>query len=239
MSDAVEERAREFIARNPGARASKALRAMLEKGSVTTAELLAMGYKHAPRARMDVVDNGFTVKTTMVRDADGSRMASYSLSSEAELRETQQGRSIIPKVFKAKLVEKYGEFDRLTGWQVTARALQVDHRIPYQIGGDDGLKNQDLSAFMLLTGSSQRAKSFSCERCPNFLKLKDPTVCATCYWAYPESYQHIAMRQVRQIQIVWQDEEADQFDRVKARLTAEGRSVADAAKALLLALLEK
>jgi hypothetical protein len=185
---------------------------------------------------MDCVDNGFPIKTTMVKGSDGSRMASYSLLSEAELRETQNGRSIIPKAFKAKLIAHYGEYDRITGWQVTARALQVDHRIPYQVGGDVGLESEDVNAFMLLTGSSQRAKSFSCEQCPNFLELKDPKVCGTCYWAFPEQYQHIGMRQVRQVELVWQDEEAEAFDRIQAKLAAEGRTVEEAAKALLLSL---
>jgi hypothetical protein len=231
--DAVETKAREFIAKNPGARATKVLVAMLERGSISTEELLDLGYKHAPRARMDVVDNGFPVKTTMVKGSDGRRMASYSLLSETEMREAQQGRSIIPKVFKAKLVAHYGEVDGITGWQVTARALQVDHRIPYQVGGDAGLENEDVSAFMLLTGSSQRAKSFSCERCPNFLELKDPDICGGCYWAFPESYDHIAMQQVRRLEVVWQDAEAATFDAIKARLTAKGESVEAAIKRLL------
>lgn len=238
-TDAVRTKAAEFIAQNPGARASKVLKAILERGSITTEELLELGYKHAPRARMDCVDNGFPIKTTMVKASDGSRMASYSLLSETELRESQSGRSIIPKVFKAKLIAHYGEYDRITGWQVTARALQVDHRIPYQVGGDEGLENEDLNAFMLLTGSTQRAKSFSCERCPNFLELKDPTVCATCYWAFPESYKHIGMRQMRQAELVWQDEETEAFDRVKAKLAAEGRTIEEAAKALLRTLLDE
>ena len=198
--DAVKVRAREFIAKNPSSRAAKVLRAMLERGCITTEELLDLGYKHAPRARMDVVDNGFPVKTTMVRDSTGKRMASYSLGTDAELRDTQTGRSIISKAFKGKLVEKYGEYDGITGWQVTARALQVDHRIPYQVGGDVGLEEEDVNAFMLLTGSSQRLKSFSCERCANFLEIKDPEICRSCLWAYPDSYNHIAMRQMRQLE---------------------------------------
>ncbi len=236
--DAVRTKAAEFIAQNPGARASKVLKAILERGSITTEQLLELGYKHAPRARMDCVDNGFPIKTTMVRSSDGSRMASYSLLSETELRESQNGRSIIPKVFKAKLIAHYGEYDRITGWQVTGRALQVDHRIPYQVGGDEGLEAEDVEAFMLLTGSSQRAKSFSCEQCPNFLELKDATICATCYWAFPEAYQHIGMRQMRHTQLVWQDDEVEAFDRVREKLASEGRTIEEAVKSLLRTLLD-
>ena len=103
-------------------------------------------------------------------------------------------------------------------------------------GGDDGLWAEDIKKFMLLTGSSQRKKSFSCERCPNFLKLREPSICGTCYWAFPEAYDHIAMRKVRQLELVWQDEEADAFDRIKAKLAAEGRTIEEAAKVLLLTL---
>jgi len=38
----------------------------------------------------------------------------------------------------------------------------------------------------------------------------------TCYWAYPENYSHIAMRQIRRLDIVWQGNEADVYDKLKA-----------------------
>lgn len=236
MADAVETKAREFIAKNPGARASKVLEAALDHGGITTEEILALGYKHAPRARQDCVDFGFPMETVFVRDSDGKRIAKYTLLTESEIRAILNGRAIIPKAFKNKLVKEYGSFDRITGLEVDARALQVDHRIPFQVSGDDGLWAEDLKAFMLLTGSSQRKKSFSCERCPNFLKLRDASICRTCYWAFPEEYDHIAMRKVRQVELVWQDADADAFDRIKAKLSAKGQTVEDAVKAYLLSL---
>lgn len=235
-SDAVRAKASDFIARNPGSRASKVLKAILDRGSITTAEILGLGYKHAPRARQDCVDFGFPIHTDYVKDPDGKRMASYTLLSEAEIRQALNGRAIISKLFKAKLVERYGEKDGITGVEVPARALQVDHRVPYQVGGDEGLWAEDLDAFMLLTGSSQRKKSFSCERCPNFMEIKSQEICGTCYWAFPESYDHIGMDQVRQVELVWQGGEAEAFDRIKAKLAAEGRSVEEVAKAFLLTL---
>jgi hypothetical protein len=231
MSD-VETAARKFIRKNPNSRAAKVLRAMLERGSVTTDELQKLGYNHPPRARMDVVDNGFSVKTTMIRDATGKRMASYSLVGDAELRD-QVGRARIPKSFKNKLLAFYGEKDGITGWEVDGRALQVDHRIPYQVSGDSGLANQDVSVFMLLSGSSQRAKSFSCEQCRNFVELRDPAICATCYWAFPESYGHVAMRQVRRADIVWEDAEVAEFDALTEGAEAAGLTLADYVKRLL------
>ncbi|MDF5707466.1 MAG: hypothetical protein PUP90_07215 [Nostoc sp. S4] len=37
----------------------------------------------------------------------------------------------------------------------------------------------------------------------------------SCYWAYPESYTHIAMRQVRRIDLIWQEENIDIYERLK------------------------
>ncbi|MBN8848287.1 MULTISPECIES: hypothetical protein [unclassified Sphingomonas] len=176
------------------------------------------------------------METVSVRDSDGKRIAKYILLTETEIRAILNGRAIIPKVFKDKLVKEYGPFDRIIGMEVYPRALQVDHRVPYQVSGDDGLWAEDIKKFMLLFESSQRKKSFSCERCRNFLKFREPSVCGTCYWAFPEAYDHIAMRKVRQLELVWQDEEADAFDRIKAKLAAEGRTIEEAAKALLLTL---
>ncbi len=49
--------------------------------------------------------------------------------------------------------------DGITGAKLDSRLLQVDHRIPYQIDGDRGLEEEDVSAFMVLDARSQRLKS--------------------------------------------------------------------------------
>ncbi len=65
---------------------------------------------------------------------------------------------------------------------------------------------------MLLCGSANRAKSWSCEHCVNFLKTKNPEICKTCYWAYPEAYTHVATAQQRRLDIVWVKEEIAQYE---------------------------
>ena len=37
----------------------------------------------------------------------------------------------------------------------------------------------------------------------NWVELKDPRICRRCYWAYPEEYEHIAMRELRRVDILW------------------------------------
>ena len=68
-----------------------------------------------------------------------------------------------------------------------------------------------VNAYMLLCPSANRAKSWSCEHCPNWV-IKDPATCKLCYWAYPESYSHVATRDVRRLDIMWTGEEVEVYD---------------------------
>lgn len=80
---------------------------------------------------------------------------------------------------------------------------------------------------MLLDASSQRAKSWSCEQCPNFRQLRDSDVCRTCFWAFPESYKHIAMQQIRRTDVVWQDADVPIHDRLRAEADRAGITMAE------------
>ena len=105
--------------------------------------------------------------------------------------------------------------------EVDERELQIDHRVPFEVDGEPELEPEH---FMLLCGSANRAKSWSCEHCENWNNLKDKSICLSCYWAYPENYTHIAMRQVRRIDIIWQGEDVEIYERLKqqaARLDKE------------------
>ena len=218
----VEQAARDFIRSKPNARASNALQAILDRGSVTTRELNELGYDHPPRAIADAIDNGIPIKSEMIRADDGKRMARYRLGELGELRGGQSGRANFSKVFKDKIVKRYGEVDGLTGWKLQARALQIDHRVPFRIGGDEGLREDDVEAYMLLSASSQRAKSYSCESCENFQRHLNQSTCKTCYWAYPENYDHVAMKKIRRIDLVWEDNEVDAYDRIKKDAEIKG-----------------
>jgi len=97
------------------------------------------------------------------------------------------------------------------------RSLQIDHRIPFEVAGDDADNMDDPDAYMLLSGSANRAKSWSCEHCANWQETKDTSICRRCYWAYPEDYDHIAMRQARRVDILWLGDEVAVYDRLKRR----------------------
>ena len=69
--------------------------------------------------------------------------------------------------------------------------LQVDHRVPYEIGGEQD--EEELDCFMLLSPSANRAKSWTCEHCTNW-ETQDTEFCLSCFWAHPEKYNHVAGR---------------------------------------------
>lgn len=90
------------------------------------------------------------------------------------------------------------------------RLLQIDHRIPYEIGGE---QEENIDCYMLLSPSANRAKSWTCEHCPNWT-IKDIELCRNCFWAHPENYSHIAGREERQIVITFSDNEIEDYNQL-------------------------
>lgn len=86
---------------------------------------------------------------------------------------------------------------------------------------------------MLLSGSANRAKSWSCEHCENWNNVKDRSVCLTCYWAYPENYSHIAMRQIRRIDLIWQGKEVEIYEKLKTQAQSLGSEIPEVVKEII------
>lgn len=105
--------------------------------------------------------------------------------------------------------------------------LQIDHRVPYEVGGHSGERDVGRSEVMLLCGSCNRAKSWTCEHCDNLTGARDSEVCRTCYWGSPEDYRHIALRQMRRVDLVWHGDEVGDFDQVSQRAAETGEELAD------------
>ncbi|MCA1963763.1 MAG: hypothetical protein LDL31_07450 [Prosthecobacter sp.] len=87
--------------------------------------------------------------------------------------------------------------------------------------------------FMLLCGSANRAKSWSCEHCENWRSQKDREVCLTCYWAYPENHTQVAMKQLRRVDLLWQGTETQQYERLKADAAEAGMAIPEFVKEVL------
>ncbi|OKH40719.1 HNH endonuclease [Calothrix sp. HK-06] len=187
---------------------------ILQHGFVTTEELKERyGYNHPPRAARDVRELGIPLETFRVTGTDGRKIAAYKFGDIRTARFSKiAGRTGLSKQIKDELVKRYGCKCFIYLEEVLERELQIDHRVPFEVDGEPELLPEN---FMLLCGSANRAKSWSCEHCENWQNLKDKSICLSCYWAYPENYTHIAMRQVRRIDLLWQGDEIDTYERLK------------------------
>lgn len=188
---------------------------ILKHGQVTTEELEQdYGYKHPPRAARDVREAGIPLKTINVKSKDGSRsIGAYTFGDFSKTRADRlSGRTAWPKKFKEKLIEKYGQKCYLSDADLPKRALQIDHRIPFEIDGDAKTSEILLSDFMLLSGTMNTAKAWSCRSCKNTKENKDKVICKSCYWAFPENYTHVAMKDIRRLDLVWQGKEVKDYD---------------------------
>ena len=198
---------------------------ILKHGVITNEDLSeTYGYDHPPRAIRDVRENGIPLITHSVTSPKtGRRMGAYTFGKLDDIRHGRiGGRKAFSKQFKQELITKYGSRDAFSGEPLDERYLQIDHRVPYQVGGDTAL---DPDEYMLIDASSQRAKSWSCEHCENFTATLDINICKSCFWASPESYTHVALSPHRRIDIVWRDKEISQYDELRADADKFGISV--------------
>ena len=185
---------------------------------VTTEEINQAGYEHPPRAVRDARELGFPIQTIKVKHSNGRSIAAYIFPENASFGRGKSGRQTLTKRQRDAIVEAAGVKCRFCAGREN---LQVDHRIPYEIGGESG--ENDPTGFMVMCGSCNRKKSWSCEHCPNWEQERKPSVCTTCYWAGPAEYTHIATEQQRRADVVWQQDEVGDYERlrVKAHLAAE------------------
>lgn len=190
---------------------------ILEHGYITTEELREKyGYNHPPRAARDVREQGIPLETFRVTGSNGRKIGAYRFGDPHKPRFSRlRGRTAFAKKLKDKLIQKYGCRCAIYLEDFNKRDLQIDHRIPFEVIGDDLVSIDDPDQYMLLSGSANRAKSWSCEHCVNWLEFRDPDICRRCYWAYPEDYEHIAMRELRRVDILWSGEEVSIYEQLK------------------------
>jgi hypothetical protein len=198
---------------------------IIKHGHITTEDLqVKYGYDHPPRAIGDVRDNGILIQRYWVTSSDGRRIAAYRFSDVSQDRLNRlSGRRSVPRTFRRLLTRRYGTKCAICLTEFEERELQADHRIPFRIAGDpSGERNTD--DYMWLCGSHNRAKSWSCEHCENW-EIRDESICTSCYWAYPENHTHVAMREIRRVDIVWEREEIDYFNRVSSEAVRQNKDL--------------
>ncbi len=153
-------------------------------------------------------------------------MAEYSLALDVEAGKT--GRLQLPKKERDAVIQASGGKCQLCG---ATHDLQVDHRVPYQVAGESfkGTPNP----YMVLDGTCNRRKSWICEHCPNLLKHKNPETCQSCYWANPDQHTHVAMEELRRVDMVFSGDETKTFDRFRRLAQRQNQSVRDRIKQLM------
>ena len=189
---------------------------ILKYGYITSEELENQySYKHPPRVVRDVRERGVNIETYRVKSSDGRSIAAYRFGSpvfiEDKISKTA-GRTTLSQALKKALIDKYGSKCFIYHQQMEERLLQIDHRIPYEkISGEQDKENID--CYMLLSPSANRAKSWTCEHCPNW-ETKEVEFCTHCFWAHPESYSHIAGKEQRTIIVTFTGNEIEDYNRL-------------------------
>lgn len=196
-------------------RAKTVIDHILNHGFITTEELSDIyGYDHPPRAARDVREEGIPLVTFRVTGSHGRKIAAYRFGEPSNVKSGRSGgRQTWPKKFKESLVELHGSRCGICSTIFKPRYLQIDHRVPFEIAGDPKV-GMNVEDFMLLCGSCNRAKSWSCEHCRNWTTDHLIDVCQTCYWAVPEGHAHIALEIIRRVDVVWKGIEVPKYNRL-------------------------
>ena len=188
---------------------------ILKHGFITSEELKDIyGYNHPPRAIRDVREYGIPLVTYRVNGKDGRSIAAYKFGDPAEANNAlskSTGRTNFSKALKRALIERYGAKCFIYLENMDESLLQVDHRVPYEIGGESDETN--LNNYMLLSPSANRAKSWTCEHCKNW-QDKNRDFCSKCFWAHPENYEHIAGKYERIIPLVFTGNELEDYNKL-------------------------
>lgn len=204
----------EFVHSIKNKRARIVAEHILQHGEISTQELTeTYGYHHPPRAARDLRELGIPLVTTRTTNPEGRTIARYRFGDIAKVRGTiLMGRRNFPKQFRQQLIALYDRTCAVCGATFAPANLQIDHRIPYLVAGDSVEGERKADEYQVLCNSCNRSKSWSCEHCENGNTLHDAALCATCYWAAPQSHTHIALKPIRRADVVWSETEVAVHD---------------------------
>lgn len=160
-------------------------------GGISTETLTKKyGYNQPPRAARDLRELGFHLTTSFDKTSDGRRMAVYSIDNFDSFS-AKEGRAAFSKQEKAALFTAQSGKCFYCRGSFASNALQIDHRIPFEIVGNKLHKADGLGALIVVCSSCNRSKSWSCESCRNFTAKRE-AFCRECYWFDPDHYRHVA-----------------------------------------------
>jgi hypothetical protein len=214
---------------------------IIEHGFITTRDLeLKYGYSHPPRAARDVREAGIPLETFNVKSEAGKSIAAYKFGDLTKIQHNKfGGRKVFSVAFKNQLyILSNGKCAICNGF-FEERYLQIDHKVPYEISGDSNNFQRNIEDYMLLCGSCNRAKSWSCEHCDNWTGQKEMELCLKCYWGNPTNYDHIALQEIRRLALIWQDNEITFFEALQKEAEKDKLQLAEHVKNLIEKHLKK
>lgn len=223
----VDPRILKLAASVKGKRPRAVIDHIIRHGHVTTEELKEQyGYNHPPRAARDVREQGIPLETFRTVGRDKRSIAAYRFGDPSKIeRHKLGGRKVFSKGFKAVLLLRQGPRCAITGEPYDPIYLSIDHRVPYEVVGEHVSTEANPEAFMLISAAAQRQKSWTCEHCDNLLDARRPAVCRRCFWASPESYNHIAGEQRRRVDVYWVGDDVKKYVRLARKARLAGMSV--------------
>ena len=213
-------------------RARTMIQHIIAHGHITSEEISTLyGYSHPPRAIRDVREQGIPIETGRTRDSAGRIIAVYRFGDFSEIKNQMlRGRTTLTRRLKSDLIERDGARCNVYLVRVPENDLQIDHRVPFHIAGDQDVSSID--GFQLLCRPANRDKAWTCQHCPNW-EQRELDVCRTCYWAYPESYEHVATKQLRRLDILWGADEISDYEDVKLGASRARLAMAEYVKSVL------
>jgi hypothetical protein len=217
-----------FLATIRGKRARIVIQHILEYGFISTEDLeLRYGYKHPPRAIRDVREQGVWLEAYTLKNQQGKPIAAYRFGPAPHFSPQYKGRQPVAKKVRDRLFEEHHDTCQLCQQKYPRNFLQLDHRIPFEIAGES--PSQDpATLYQVVCRSCNRAKSWTCEQCDNLRGPKAPESCACCYWASPAAYTHVALQDVRRVELVWVGSEAiAEYERLRLAADSAGLSLVD------------
>jgi hypothetical protein len=209
-------------------RARFVLDSIAKNGMVTTEEINRAGYEHPPRAVRDARELGFAIQTIKVKHTNGRPIAAYIFPDSATIDTQKSGRTALPKKQREAIIVAAGSRCQICG---AGKNLQVDHRIPYEVAGESQAKLAN--SYLVLCGSCNRKKSWSCEHCPNWLKDKNLGTCGTCYWAEPDKYDHVGTEVERRADLIWTGNEVLNYEKLRRESEKNRRTVVEQIKEIV------
>ena len=206
---------------------------ILRHGYVTTEELRDLyGYNHPPRGARDVREQGIPLETSGLLVPEGDVLGHTGSAILRGQRSAQlTGRTALSARIKESLIERFGARCNIYLEPFSERDLQVDHRVPFEIAGEGTLSDSP-DGYMLLCPSANRAKSWSCEHCENW-RARDISVCRSCYWASLESYSHVAMRDIRRLDIIWTGDESSEYEDLSREASRANQELPEFVKSVI------